>query len=288
MSRDLGLRMTILVTLSHRGRGKVFPVDIDTAPTRGYLDVMNSKLAIVLVGPQGAANIGAAARAMKNFGISDLRLIEPAPHLSKESLDWAVDAEDILESARIHRDLAGALSDVSFSAAFTRRLGRTRRRHLTLGEAAPALADRARDGAGAALVFGREDAGLTNDEVGACDVVVEIPTSSAFPSINLAQSVILACYETAKHLDPHGKSPDGRAPDGRTVEESFVTREEIAPVIEKLDAMFVSLGYENGPDRPLRTRIVDQFEKLFGRAGLTRRDIAMLNGLISRIASRAE
>lgn len=247
---------------------------------------MTNKLAIVLVGPQGAANIGAAARAMKNFGISDLRLIAPAAHLSKESLDWAVDAGDILDSARIHRDLAGALSDVSFSAAFTRRLGRTRRRHLTLNEAAPTLAGRAQDSGGTALVFGREDAGLTNDEVGTCDVVVEIPSSSAFPSINLAQSVILACYETAKHLAPHGKSPDGRAPDGRTVEESFVPREEIAPIIIKLEDMLASLGYENEPDRPLRAKIVDQFEKLFGRAGLTRRDVAMFEGLIGRIRSK--
>lgn len=242
---------------------------------------MDRRLAIVLVGPQGPANIGAAARAMKNFGLADLRLIAPAAHLSKESLDWAVDAGDILDSARIHRDLAGALSDVSFSAAFTRRLGRTRRRHLTLAEAAPALAGRAQDGGGAALVFGREDSGLTNEEVGMCDIVVEIPSSSDLPSINLAQSVILACYETSRFI-----MPPRAAPDGRTVEESFVPREEIAPVIVKLEDMLISLGYENEPDRPLRAKILDQFEKLFGRAGLTRRDISMFDGLISRIDDR--
>lgn len=241
---------------------------------------MSPNLAIVLVGPQGPANIGAAARAMKNFGISDLRLIAPAAHLSKESLDWAVDAGDILDSARIYRDLAGALSDVSFSVAFTRRLGRTRRRHLTLADAAPLVADKSLSG-GATLVFGREDAGLTNDEIGRCDVVVEIPTSHDLPSINLAQSVILACYETAKHMGLHTRDSDGR-----TVEESFVPREEIAPIIIKLEDMLASLGYENEPDRPLRARIVDQFEKLFGRAGLTRRDVAMFEGLIGRIRSQ--
>lgn len=242
---------------------------------------MSQGLAIVLVGPQGPANIGAAARAMKNFGISDLRLIAPAAHLSKESLDWAVDAGDILDSARIYRDLAGALSDVSFSAAFTRRLGRTRRRHLTLHEAAPALAKRAGSGGGAALVFGREDAGLSNDEVGSCDVVVEIPSSADLPSINLAQSVILACYETSRFLKP--ARPDSN---GRTVDESFVPRGEIAPIIVKLEGMLASLGYEDAPDRPLKSKIVDQFEKLFGRAGLTRRDVAMFEGLIERIRSK--
>lgn len=245
---------------------------------------MSQNIAIVLVGPQGPANIGATARAMKNFGISDLRLIAPAAHLSKESLDWAVDAGDILDAARIYRDLAGALSDVSFSAAFTRRLGRTRRRQLTLADAAPLVADKSLFG-GTALVFGREDAGLTNDEVGRCDVVVEIPTSPGLPSINLAQSVILACYETSKHLHIHTGSQSD--PDGRQIEESFVPKEEIAPIVTKLDDMLSSLGYEDAPDRPLKSKIVDQFEKLFGRAGLTGRDLAMLEGLISRIASRA-
>ncbi len=241
---------------------------------------MSQRLAIVLVGPQGGANIGATARAMKNFGISDLRLIAPVAHLSKESLDWAVDAGDILDSARIYRDLAGALSDVSFSAAFTRRLGRTRRRHLMLADAAPTLAERAENG-GTALVFGREDAGLTNDEVSRCDTVVEIPTSAEFPSINLAQSVILAVYEISK-----GLPTEPRVNDGRTIKESFLPKEKINPVIEKLDAMLLSLGYENIPGHPLRAKVLDQFEKLFGRAGLTKRDAAMFDGLIERIRSK--
>jgi len=245
---------------------------------------MAEQLAIVLVGPQGPANIGAAARAMKNFGMTDLRLIAPAAHLSKESLDWAVDAGSILDSARIYRDLERALSDVSFSAAFTRRLGRTRRRHLPLHEAAPLLADRAGDGGGAALVFGREDSGLTNEEVRRCDVVVEIPTSSELPSINLAQSVILACYETAKYLNKGEHSGS----DGRQTEESFVPREEIAPIIARLEEMLASLGYEDAPDRPLKSKIVAQFEKLFGRAGLTSRDVAMFEGLIGRINPRVD
>jgi tRNA C32,U32 (ribose-2'-O)-methylase TrmJ len=62
-----------------------------------------------------------------------------------------------------------------------------------------------------------------------------------------------------------------------------VPREEIAPIIIKLENMLASLGYDNEPDRPLRAKIVDQFEKLFGRAGLTRRDVAMFEGLIGRI-----
>jgi tRNA/rRNA methyltransferase len=248
---------------------------------------MVGKVAIVLVGPQGAANIGAAARAMKNFGISDLRLVDTVSHLSKEALDWAVDASDILKGAKIYASLDDALTDLPFSAAFTRRLGRTRRRHLTLPEAASQLTMKAKTG-GAALVFGREDAGLTNDEIGRCDVVIEIPTSHDLPSINHAQSVIHACYELARRLPAPSPREGGRDEEGRVVEESFATREEIAPVLKDLDSMLSSLGYENAPDRLLRVKIVDQFEKIFGRAGLTRRDLAMFEGLISRIDKRID
>jgi tRNA/rRNA methyltransferase len=149
-----------------------------------------------------------------------------------------------------------------------------------LADAAPTLAERAENG-GTALVFGREDAGLTNDEVSRCDAVIEIPTSSESPSVNLAQSVILAAYEISRRL-----STEPRADDGRTVEESFLPKEEILPIIERMDAMLLSLGYENAGDRPLRAKILDQFEKLFGRAGLTRRDAAMFEGLIGRIRSK--
>ena len=133
---------------------------------------MDPSLAIVLVSPQGPANIGAAARAMKNFGLGDLRLVDPVPYLNDEAYTWACDAKDLLQAAKVCSSLDEALSDLAFSAAFTRRFGRGRKRHSTLAEASELICQRASDG-GAALVFGREDAGLSNDEVARCNMTID-------------------------------------------------------------------------------------------------------------------
>ncbi|MFH1829225.1 MAG: RNA methyltransferase [Pseudomonadota bacterium] len=236
----------------------------------------STNISIILVSPQGDANIGATARAMKNFGFTDLRLVNGVPHLTDVSFSWAVDAKDILQSARVYETLDEAVADATFTAAFTRRLGRCRRKHMTIAEASPVMVDRLNNGS-IALVFGCEDKGLSNDEIRRCDAIVEIPASKDFQSINLAQSVIIACYELHKYF---GDKIDY---DGKLVQETFLSRHEITPILTQIDSMLTNLGYENTEDRALRAKILDQFEKIFGRAGLTKRDVAMFEGLISRI-----
>lgn len=244
------------------------------------LSMDQSAVSIILVGPQGDANIGAAARAMKNFGITDLRLVDPVPYLTRPAYMWAVEAKDVLESARCFDALPEALADGCCAAAFTRRTGSRRRRHLLLHEAAPLLAERAATG-GVALVFGREDKGLSNAEARRCDYVVEIPTSAMLPSLNLAQSVLLACYELSRARQALSSAPPSDAAKG---EERFVPRGEIARTLALLESMLLQLGYEDEPGTMLRSRILQQFERIFGRGGLTSRDVGMVEGLASRIA----
>ncbi len=241
-----------------------------------------SAVSIILVGPQGDVNIGAAARAMKNFGISDLRLVDPVPHLTRPAYMWAVEAKDVLEAARCFGALPEALADGCLAAAFTRRTGSRRRRHLLLHEAAPLLAARAAVG-GIALVFGREDMGLSNAELRRCDYVVEIPTSSMLPSLNLAQSVLLACYELSRAQAVAAQAVAAPADDARG-EERFVPREELGRTLALIEAMLAQLGYEDEPGRELRSKILEQFARIFGRGGLTSRDVGMFEGLAARIA----
>jgi tRNA/rRNA methyltransferase len=215
---------------------------------------------------------------MKNFGIGDLRLVRPVPFLNDEAYTWACDAKDLLHEAKVCTSLDEALGDLALAAAFTRRHGRGRKRHATLAEAAGAIAQRASDG-GAALVFGREDAGLTNDELARCDISVGIPTSEEFPSINLAQSAMLACYELCRTAsDPA---------EGTAAQESFIPREEVADIMARMGSALAALGYEDAPDRPIFTHIMGQWEKIFGRAGLSKRDASMLEGLLARISGAA-
>lgn len=240
---------------------------------------MMPQIAIVLVSPQGDANIGAAARAMGNFGITDLRLVNAVPHRTAEAYKWAVGARDILDGAGLFRNVSDALKEMSCAVAFTRRLGRSRR-HLTMGEAAPWIARRSSSGK-VALLFGREDKGLSTAEVRCCDVIVSIPTSGALPSLNLAQAVLIACYEVHRQLAGHLKTRRPGMPGERPM-----TRAEMGPILDQLDDMLDGLSYSDTAKNPLRSKIRTRFERLFGRGGLTTRDSKMFEGLIKRINSR--
>lgn len=233
-----------------------------------------AKIAVVLVGPRGDANIGATARAMKNFGLSDLRLVDAVPHLTIEAYKWAVDAKNILESATTFANLDAALKDIPSAVALTRRLGKQRRRHMEIHDSVPWIRQKALSG-GVALVFGREDKGLSNDEINSCDITVTIPTSAKLPSLNLAQSVLIACYE----LFTSGKS---KVRDDNKVQR-FVSKRETAGVLKRLSFALDAMGYED--TTPLKLKILHRFEKLFGRGGLTIKDVRMFEGLIARIIS---
>lgn len=248
---------------------------------------MSHRLIVVLVGAQGDANIGATARAMKNFGATDLRLVQCVPHRTDTAFMWAVDAADVLDRARRFASLDEALADVSTAVAFTRRLGKLRRKRMTIREAVPWILKKTSSGS-AALVFGREDAGLSNEEVRRCDAIVTIPSSAKLPSLNLAQAVLIACYELfcpirARSLPRATSNQRASAETAMACEETFVPRREVARLLRRLGATLDALGYEDVPRDPLRSKILFQLERLFGRGGLTHRDVGMLEGLTSRI-----
>ncbi|MBR4592617.1 MAG: RNA methyltransferase [Elusimicrobiaceae bacterium] len=158
-----------------------------------------SSFCVVLVRPRDPNNIGAAARAMANFGLSDLRVVDPFAVAWREAVS-AVGAEDIMHQAVQYQTLAEALSDTVFSFALTA----LRNRHLeqeivTL----PVLNQRLKslpDGK-IAFVFGNEKTGLSGEAIERCNAVLNIPTVSKQPSINLAQAVILTCYELSHRAD---------------------------------------------------------------------------------------
>lgn len=253
-------------------------------------------IAIVLVGAQGDANIGAAARAMKNFGLSDLRLVQAVPHRTESAYRWAVDARDVLDRARCFATLDEALSDRSVAVAFTRRLGKLRRCRMENAELPAWLEERAglsgkrgEGRTGAALVFGREDKGLSNEEIRRCDAIITIPSAPRLPSLNLAQSVMVACHElflwekrrASRTRRGAARPRTRRAGDPPHVE--FVPRHEVGRLLARLNTMLGRLGYDDRPPARLRSRIIAQLEHLFGRAGLTLRDIRMFEGLSARI-----
>ena len=135
--------------------------------------------------------MGAAARAMANFGLYDLRLVSVHPPVLEEAVS-AVGAEKILKKAKIFDSLSAALKDCNFVYAATSLKNRNTEKEIIF------LPDLKLPRGKTAVVFGSEKTGLTNEDIALCDVILNIPTAAAQPSINLAQAVTLVCYEISK------------------------------------------------------------------------------------------
>lgn len=231
-----------------------------------------NNISIVLVESQGAGNIGSVCRAMMNFGFSDLRLVNPAvDHRSEEARRMAMKAGGLLTSARIFGTLTEALADCHYSLATTRRLGKYRRDYFLPDQAAEKFLPYASEGR-VALVFGREDSGLSTSDLLICQGFISIPTRDALPSMNLAQAVSLCLYEMEKAQ----RQADGRVPKRKKP----ATGERLAGMYRHMCRTLLSIGYL---DRHNPEHILQNYRRIFGRAGLDDREVGLLHALFSRI-----
>ena len=232
---------------------------------------------VVLVEPQLGENIGAAARAMANFGLSRLRLVAPRqawPNTKARMM--AAGADRILDDAELYDSLEAGIADCTFVVAATARAHDQAKPVVGAAEAAALLAPRVAAGELAALVFGRERNGLENDEVALADRILTLPVNPAFASLNLAQAVAIVAYEWFK-LASGAKLP-------------FAMPEKSAPAPkEQLLAFFASLERElekveffRPPDK--RETMQINLRNIFTRMQPTRQDIQTLHGVIMAIA----
>ena len=231
-----------------------------------------NNIAIVLVEPQGPLNIGSVCRAMANFGFTDLRLVNPqADHLCEDARQMAVKAGDLLEGAEVFPTLAAALSDRQYTLGTTRRFGRYRDDFLTPDGAAHYL-EQLGVQVSMALVFGREDRGLLTEELDLCQRFITIPTCDAFPSMNLAQAVSLCLYELSKVVGVATETPSANS--------DLANNADIEDMFARMRTSLTNIEYlvDSNPDHILRT-----YRRIFGRAGLTGRDVRVLQGLWRRI-----
>lgn len=231
---------------------------------------LSDKIAIVLVEPRKPVNIGMVCRAMKNMGFCDLRLVNPCDFgVDTEAAVAAVSARDILEKARVFPSLADALADVSLSVATTRRLGQYRKETMsprTLVEKMAPLPAENR----AALVFGREDRGLTTEEVALCRWRATIPTAPDLPSLNLAQAVLLFCYELQQGLREKGERKKRTLAKTGAMEGLFGQMEEV----------LTGVGFLN-PQNPQHQ--MHALRTIFNRAELDEKEVHILRGIFSQV-----
>jgi TrmH family RNA methyltransferase len=227
-----------------------------------------ANLRIVLVEPREAGNVGAAARAMKNFGFRDLTIVGTPPAQMKPYSDWwASGAEDLVAAIQPHATLLDAIDDAHITVATTSARGRSAPVDLSPPQVAELFASLAGDQT-LALVFGRENHGLTRDEAVMCQHTAVIPTDREFPVMNLAQSVSLFCYELSS-LPALGGRPRELPPAG---------------LIERLHQRFEKLLFDIGffhEDNP--DRIYDELRAMLTRASLDERETRILLGIARQL-----
>lgn len=236
-----------------------------------------NNLSVVLVESRGERNIGSVARAMANFGVTDLRLVAPqVDHLHDEARKMAVKASVLLEQATLYPDLQAALNDCHYAYATTRRFGKYRVDFLHPDSAAAQLLPLLDNGR-VAMVFGREDKGLKTEELDLCQRLITIPTGGSIASMNLAQSVVICLYEVAKqHGEVRVKGRGGKGQEGRIL----ATIEQLEVLFAHMRDTFLKINYLN-PQNP--EHIMRSYRQMLGRAALDERDVRILRGLMSEI-----
>jgi TrmH family RNA methyltransferase len=237
-------------------------------------------VSFVLVEPREPGNIGASARAIKNMGFGRLCLVNPAA-LTDEAKWFARNALDVLETAPVSQTLQEAISDKAIVAGTTRRKGKKRGVIYPVGQGVQKLRALA-EGNKIAILFGREDRGLFNEEVEECGFLLSIPTNSEHPSLNLAQAVLIVAYELSRaeyrESESYGKS--SLAP------VRLVRHEELSLLYARISDTLKLLEYLSRGDRDIEKKIITNLKHFIGRAGITEWEVNMLHGLCSRIESK--
>lgn len=223
----------------------------------------------ILVEPREAGNVGAAARVIKNFGFSDLWIVGPRPQRMDDVSEWwAKGASDLVQAARRAGTLEEALADVHLSVATTAVRGRQVFDQLTPPGVASLAAETLGAGHTLALVFGREEWGLSGREIALCQRTASIPTSPAYATLNLAMSVGIFCYELTRDDRPTARETDP-APGALVQNLHSRTRR-----------LLEELGYfgDKSPDR-----MCAELQAMAGRASLSTREASMLLSFVAHV-----
>jgi tRNA/rRNA methyltransferase len=231
--------------------------------------IMLANIRIVLVRPRGSGNIGSVARAMKNMGQTELAIVGKARTRSFWARAMAVHGRDILANAKSYDSLRQAIADCVLVVGTTCRSGLYRRHSQTPREVAPEIIAAARNGK-VALIFGPEDHGLSNKDLEHCQLLMTIPAHPDYPSLNVAQAVVVCLYEV--YLASLAASHDSgiqRAP-----------AEDIERLFDRMRKVLLKIGFldSENPEHMLLA-----FRRILGRAGLEDKDVRIFTGLFRQI-----
>ena len=239
-------------------------------------------LSIVLVRPYFASNLGSVARVAKNFGVRDVRLVEPAVAPDEESLRLSSGADDLLAAFTRHASLTGAVADFDAVVATSSLRGREEQRFLDLSDL-PHFLGELGSSARVAFVFGPERSGLTEEERARASACLRIPTDPAFPTMNISHAVA-AVLGVAQFANESGEALRSPGEGGHALrspsEGEWSSAADLEGAIEHWDRALDAIGFY---DTGHRDRSLRDWRRLVAARPLTRREVAILRGVANRI-----
>ncbi|MER8391076.1 RNA methyltransferase [Mesorhizobium sp. M1340] len=233
--------------------------------------------AIILVEPQLGAKFGMVARAMANFGLAELRLVNPRDGWPSDKARAAASrADHVIDAVTVFDDLASAVGDLNFVFATTARARDNFKPVRGPVEAGRALRARQRAGQRTGILFGRERFGLYNDEVGLADEIVTFPVDPAFSSLNIAQAALLMSYEWMKSGLEHETMTNFSGP-----EMPPAAKEELHGLFAYLEGALEARGYFRPAAK--KPKMVDNLRAVLTRPGFAEPELKVLRGIISSL-----
>ena len=230
------------------------------------------KIYFILVRPQMGENIGSAARAIKNFNIKYLRIVNPRCNWpSQKALATSVGAKDILKSAKIYNSMEKAIGDLDIIFASTSRIRKFNKEIISILDFKKKVEKKRKIG----ILFGPEASGLSNDEISYANYLVKIPTNKKFSSLNLSHSVIIFCFELFQYFS--NKKAIYKSGYKSSVAKKSEVNKFLSFIIDKLDKKgFLQPGQK-------RKSMIRNINNIFHRLNLSEQEIRILLGIFSTL-----
>ena len=238
---------------------------------------------IILSSPQLSQNIGSVARAMKNCGLRDLRLVNPRETWpNKAASAMAAGADDILKEAKVFKNLVDALKDISMVIASTARNRDITKLVVTPTEAARRQINHIKSGGKCGFLFGAEQSGLTNSEISIANLIVKVPLTIDFSSLNLSQAVLIMAWEWRKII------LQDKSSDYNYNNPSKIDHKTPLATVKERDFFFTRFEkvldeYSFFATKEMKPSVMNNLKSIFIRAELSKQELATFNGIISAI-----
>lgn len=259
------------------------PAQIFPPAASGGWGIRAENIVFVLVSPKNAGNIGAVARAMKNMGFENLRLVNPQPSSWLSAIQMACGAEDLLERAVVETSLEKALADINWIVGTTARSRRRYHKSISspqqIAQAATSISQENK----IAFLFGSEKCGLTTEEISLCHAVVTIPTRQDFCSLNLSQAVMVVAWELSKLRggdESHKPNEQQQHHHEQPYQPRMASQEELQSLFLHLEQVLMEIEFIT-PENSRHMML--SIKELIRRKALTSREVKILRGILHKV-----